>query len=305
MPPSLHPAIWSPCEDQPVVTIYSLLLHGQMTIGPAGEPAVGAQLSTTHLHCSTNDVGSCRSEAHYSPRTGRCHRRAGRPSAKSALTMGRVRSGPSSDPRPGGSVPREVPGPLVPDPEGRDGQRRDERRCSIAAPSQRVNTPRPRSPGERRLRLLSQHAPIQAPGWRPGRSFCCGRPACVSRLPLAAETVVAFPSSGSKIAFTSNRSRNEDIFVMDADGTNPVNLTRHLAPDLTPEYRQAVTSQPRSWARVKFVTQCPTCGGHMRKLPFRPPPLIRAPYPLAHRSPDDDQRTHDLNAIEKPQKPLD
>ena len=45
---------------------------------------------------------------------------------------------------------------------------------------------------------------------------------------------------GGKIAFVSNRDGNHDIFVMDADGTNPVNLTRdsesndhgpHWSPD--------------------------------------------------------------------------
>lgn len=39
---------------------------------------------------------------------------------------------------------------------------------------------------------------------------------------------------GSQIAFTSNRDGNAEIYVMDSDGSNPVNLTDHPAEDTAP-----------------------------------------------------------------------
>ena len=38
----------------------------------------------------------------------------------------------------------------------------------------------------------------------------------------------------TKIAFTSNRDGNDEIYVMNADGTNPVNLTNNPAEDRGP-----------------------------------------------------------------------
>ena len=40
----------------------------------------------------------------------------------------------------------------------------------------------------------------------------------------------------SKIAFTSDRDGNAEIYVMDTDGSNPVNLTNHAAPDVRPTW---------------------------------------------------------------------
>jgi hypothetical protein len=37
-----------------------------------------------------------------------------------------------------------------------------------------------------------------------------------------------------KIAFISDRDGNADIFVMEADGSNPTNLTNHEAEDIVP-----------------------------------------------------------------------
>ena len=36
---------------------------------------------------------------------------------------------------------------------------------------------------------------------------------------------------GQQIAFTSDRDGNWEIYVMNADGTNPINLTNHPAED--------------------------------------------------------------------------
>ena len=41
---------------------------------------------------------------------------------------------------------------------------------------------------------------------------------------------------GSKIAFVSDRDGNYDIFVMDADGSNPTNLTNSPADDVMPAW---------------------------------------------------------------------
>ena len=38
----------------------------------------------------------------------------------------------------------------------------------------------------------------------------------------------------TKIAFSSNRDGNQEIYVMNADGTNPINLTNNPANDLDP-----------------------------------------------------------------------
>ena len=59
--------------------------------------------------------------------------------------------------------------------------------------------------------------------------------------PLTADTM--------KIAFTSDRNGNFEIYVMDADGTNPVRLTKNPASDNSPTWspdgkRIAFTSNP-------------------------------------------------------------
>jgi hypothetical protein len=43
-------------------------------------------------------------------------------------------------------------------------------------------------------------------------------------------------TGGSQIAFYSNRDGNEEIYVMDADGSNPRNLTNHKAADWFPRW---------------------------------------------------------------------
>jgi Tol biopolymer transport system component len=46
----------------------------------------------------------------------------------------------------------------------------------------------------------------------------------------------AYPGANGKIAFESDRSGNNDIWVMNADGTNPVQLTTDPAGDHTPAW---------------------------------------------------------------------
>ena len=42
------------------------------------------------------------------------------------------------------------------------------------------------------------------------------------------------PTSTSRIAFVSDRDGKVEIYVMDADGSNPINLTNHPADDWGP-----------------------------------------------------------------------
>ncbi|MCZ6677891.1 MAG: hypothetical protein O7E52_11645, partial [Candidatus Poribacteria bacterium] len=44
------------------------------------------------------------------------------------------------------------------------------------------------------------------------------------------------PSSPAQIAFCSNRDGNFEIYVMDANGNKPVNLTRHPGDDFAPAW---------------------------------------------------------------------
>ena len=46
----------------------------------------------------------------------------------------------------------------------------------------------------------------------------------------------AFPGTNGKIAFESNRDGNEEIYVMNADGTNQTNLTNNAARDYVPAW---------------------------------------------------------------------
>jgi Tol biopolymer transport system component len=48
----------------------------------------------------------------------------------------------------------------------------------------------------------------------------------------ARDFVPAWSPGGSKIAFTSERDGNLEIYLMNADGSDPVNLTNHLANDV-------------------------------------------------------------------------
>jgi dipeptidyl aminopeptidase/acylaminoacyl peptidase len=46
----------------------------------------------------------------------------------------------------------------------------------------------------------------------------------------------AFPGKNGKIAFMSDRDGNEEVYVMNPDGSGPVNLTNNPAIDLKPAW---------------------------------------------------------------------
>lgn len=47
----------------------------------------------------------------------------------------------------------------------------------------------------------------------------------------------AFPKANGKIAFTSTRSGNYEVYAMDPDGTNQTNLTDNAATDTDPDWQ--------------------------------------------------------------------
>jgi dipeptidyl aminopeptidase/acylaminoacyl peptidase len=51
--------------------------------------------------------------------------------------------------------------------------------------------------------------------------------------PVSAE---AFPGANGSIAFTSTRDGNDEVYVMNADGTSPINLTNNPASDDLPSW---------------------------------------------------------------------
>ena len=46
----------------------------------------------------------------------------------------------------------------------------------------------------------------------------------------------SFPGTNGKLVFESNRDGNEEIYTMNADGTNRVDLTRNAADDTDPRW---------------------------------------------------------------------
>ena len=57
----------------------------------------------------------------------------------------------------------------------------------------------------------------------------------------------AWSPDGTKIAFTSDRGGDDEIYVMNADGTGPTNLTNNDAFDFEPDW-QTLTNDPPSCA---------------------------------------------------------
>ena len=51
-----------------------------------------------------------------------------------------------------------------------------------------------------------------------------------------ADQVLAKAPATAKIAFTSNRDGNYEIYIMNPDGTGQKNLTRHRASDVQPAW---------------------------------------------------------------------
>ena len=66
----------------------------------------------------------------------------------------------------------------------------------------------------------------------------------LTRLAGVEDSGPSWSPDSSKIAFMSNRDGNSEIYVMDADGRNPVNLTNHsrrdAAPDWSPDGKRIV-----------------------------------------------------------------
>jgi TolB protein len=55
----------------------------------------------------------------------------------------------------------------------------------------------------------------------------------------AMETDPTYSLDGTKIAFTTDRSGNEDIYKMNRDGSSPVQLTTNAASDFDPDWSKA------------------------------------------------------------------
>jgi hypothetical protein len=69
---------------------------------------------------------------------------------------------------------------------------------------------------------------------------------------------------GSRVAFTTNRDGNYDIYVMGADGSGPTRLTAHVAEDASPDWQAVVSAlpPPKPISRAAF-------GGDWRESVFR------------------------------------
>ena len=52
----------------------------------------------------------------------------------------------------------------------------------------------------------------------------------------ATPAAAAFPGSNGRIAYVSSITGNQEIFVVDSDGTNPVNLTKSTGADVDPAF---------------------------------------------------------------------
>ena len=52
----------------------------------------------------------------------------------------------------------------------------------------------------------------------------------------AGQARAAFPGANGRIVFETNRDGNEEIYTMNADGTNRVDLTRNPADDTDPRW---------------------------------------------------------------------
>jgi TolB protein len=63
----------------------------------------------------------------------------------------------------------------------------------------------------------------------------------------------AWSPDGKQVAFTTNRDGNYEIYVMNADGSDPRNLTRHRGQDNFPAWSP-------DGKRVAFVSN--RAGGH-------------------------------------------
>ena len=107
-------------------------------------------------------------------------------------------------------------------------------------------------------------------------------------------TLVAFLSfsliSQAQIAFVSERDWNKEIYVMDADGNNPRNLTNHLAsdesPSRSPDGQRIVFQSDRDGAKNSEIHVMDADGSNLRNLTNHPAPdyqpdWFNAGYPVS------------------------
>jgi len=68
---------------------------------------------------------------------------------------------------------------------------------------------------------------------------------CLGFVALAGSSAsAAFPGANGKVAFTTDWDGNNEIYVMNPDGTNPTNLTNNAAQDQLPDWEVAPPNTP-------------------------------------------------------------
>ena len=94
----------------------------------------------------------------------------------------------------------------------------------------------------------------------------------LTQLPGVVDWAPSWSPDSSKIAFTSDRDGNAEIYVMDADGGNPVNLTNHsrtdAAPDWSPDGKRIVFYSDREEQSDIYVVDAD--GANLVKLTDHP-----------------------------------
>ena len=65
----------------------------------------------------------------------------------------------------------------------------------------------------------------------------------------------AWSPDGTKIAFTSDRDGNSEIYVMDANGANQINITNNSAADLKPDWQRIALPPPPAAQALNLSTR--------------------------------------------------
>ena len=73
--------------------------------------------------------------------------------------------------------------------------------------------------------------------------------------PVTKVTSLAWSPDGTRIAFIADRAGDRRIFVMNADGTNPINITNYPAGDGSPAWypigAMITNIEAKSWGQIK------------------------------------------------------